>query len=68
MSTDDLSSRIESAAMGPARVTVDGTTGEARPIPDLIAADRYLSAKRAQAAQRNHCGLTFRKLEPPGAG
>lgn len=62
---DDLSQQIEDAATGPARVVSDGTDVTARPIKDLIEADKYLAAKRA-AAKSKTGGIRFAKVIPPG--
>jgi hypothetical protein len=45
----DLSDQIEQAANDPAAASVDGQSVTATPIPDLIAADKYLAAKEAAA-------------------
>jgi hypothetical protein len=49
-----------------ARISVDGTAVDAQDVSKLIEADRYLAGKRAAA--KNHLGLYFVKLQPPGAG
>lgn len=59
---------IESAALAPKKVAVDGQSVEEHSIRDLIEADRYLAAKRAAANSRPHFGLRFTKLIPPGGG
>lgn len=61
----DLSEQIEEAANGPARAAADGVDVTARPIRDLIEADKYLTAKRAAATNKTG-GLRFAKLVPPG--
>jgi hypothetical protein len=63
---DTIAGAIEETAKGPARVTVDGTTVEAQKIADQIAAAKHAASNTA--AGRNHFGLRFVKLEPPGAG
>lgn len=63
---DNISDQIEEVALGPKQVSVDGTTVTSQDVADLIEADKYLSAKRAAA--KNHFGLRFVKLEPPGTG
>lgn len=62
---DDLSQEIRDAAAGPQQVTVDGQTVQQRPLAELVEADRYLASKTAAA--KNHRGLRFTKLVPPGA-
>jgi hypothetical protein len=66
MSSGDLSDTIETAATGPLRVRTDGTEAEQHKLTDLIEADRYLAAK--QSAAKNHLGIRFTKICPPGAG
>jgi hypothetical protein len=61
----DLSDDIETNAGNPKRVTVAGETAEQQPLPDQIAADKYLARKTAAA----RTGLPIRVgvLRPPGA-
>jgi len=66
MAERTIQDAIEETAKGPAQVSADGTTVSAQKIADQIEADRYLAAKTAAA--RNHFGLRFVRLEPPGAG
>lgn len=66
MSTDDIDDAIESTATGPKRVTADGVTVEAQSIQDQIAAAKHVGAQAGAA--KNHFGLRFVKLEPPGCG
>ena len=63
---DTIGTAIETNAVGPAKVSADGTSAEAQPIPDQIEADRYRASKAAKT--QNHLGLRFRKLEPGGGG
>lgn len=63
---EDLSDRIEEAAAAPASVTTDGFSVTNPRLSELIAADEYLTAKRA--ASKKHRGLRFTKIVPPGAG
>ncbi|MBA3936823.1 MAG: hypothetical protein H0X38_05125 [Planctomycetes bacterium] len=57
---------IAENAAGPRRVQGDaGAAVEQHPLPDQIAADRYLAAKVAMRSQRK--GLRITKLLPPGA-
>ena len=63
---DDLSQSIRDAANAPKKTQVKSTTVEEHPIGDLIAADRHLANKAA--ASRNHLGLRFTKIIPPGCG
>lgn len=61
----DLESVIADAAAGPKRVKGDAGEVEQQPLPDLIAADKYLAAK--VAAGKKTSGVRFTKLVPPGA-
>jgi len=56
----------EAAKAGVSRITTDGTTVEAMPIGDQIAADKYLKAREAR--EKNHLGLAFRQFKPGGCG
>lgn len=62
----DVADQIEQTALGPKRVTVDGTTVEAQSIDEQIAADKHVAA--STAAARNHLGLSFRQFKPGGCG
>lgn len=67
MSTPEtISEAIDENARGPKRVQVGNQSVEAHPIQDQIAADRY--AKGESGTSRNHMGLRFMKIIPPGAG
>lgn len=68
MSTSDNTVRdaIRQTAAGPASVSIDGTATVSQRVADQIAADQYLDPRRTR--DRNHCGLTFRKIVAPGAG
>ena len=66
MDDSDLSETIRQTALGPASVSVGGVSVQAQDVSKIIEADRYLAAKRAAA--KNHLGLYFVKLQPPGAG
>ena len=63
---DDLSQAIRDAANAPKKTQVKSTTVEEHPLPDLIAAERHLANK--EAARRNHRGIRFSKIIPPGCG
>lgn len=63
---DTIEDKIEEVALGPKQVSVDGTTVASQDVSAIIEADKYLTAKRASA--RNHFGLRFVQLEPPGTG
>lgn len=62
---DDLADAIQENAQGPKKVQGDAGTVESHSLPDQIAADRYLAAKRA--AQSKGKGIVISKLIPPGA-
>jgi hypothetical protein len=61
---DDLESTIRQNAQGPAKAAGDAGSVEQHPLPDQIAADRYLASK--EAAKDKKRGLRFNKLVPPG--
>jgi len=63
---DDVRTALEQAAQDPVRVEGDEGTVVAHPLGDVIAADRYLSAKTAVDASKSR-GLRFMKISPPGA-
>jgi hypothetical protein len=61
---DDLEAEIRKNAEGPAKASGDAGSVEQHPLPDQIAADRYLAAK--DAARSKQRGLRFNKFVPPG--
>jgi hypothetical protein len=61
---DDLEDHIRQNAQGPAKAAGDAGSVEQHPLPDQIAADRYLAAK--EAAKDKKRGLRFNKFVPPG--
>jgi len=67
MAAETIASNIERDAIdGVQSVSVDGTNVGAMSIDDRIKAARFVAAQ--QAAARNHLGLRFVKLVPPGGG
>jgi hypothetical protein len=64
--SNDLTDAIREAANAPRKTKVKSTEVEENPIGDLIAADQHLANKAA--ANRNHRGLRFTKIIPPGCG
>jgi hypothetical protein len=56
---------IEQNAQGPKKAQGDAGSIEQHSLPDQIAADRYLAAKRAVRSRGK--GLRISKLVPPGA-
>lgn len=65
--SDELASKIDTVAQGPASVSTDAGTVTAQSIPDMIAADKYLASRQAVAGGNTHRGLRFNKLIPPGS-
>ena len=61
----DLSDQINTSAAGPRQVTVDGNSVQAQPLPDLIAADRYLAEKAVAGSRKSP--LRFARIIPPDA-
>jgi hypothetical protein len=61
---EGLENTIREAARQPAEASVDGQTVKQQPLPDQIAADRYLASK--DAAKRG-LGVRMTKVVPPGA-
>jgi hypothetical protein len=64
MTDDDLSETIAENAAAPASVTGDSGSMTQHNLRDLIAADKYLAAKRATL--RPHECLRRVRLVPPG--
>ena len=62
---DDLDETIRDNAQGPAKAAGDAGSVEQHPLPDQIAADRYL--KSQQVAKSKSVGVRFTKIIPPGA-
>lgn len=65
--TADPNDIIREAMLNPQSVAVKSTNITERPIADLIAAQRHL-ANEAAGTGRNHQGLRFSKIVPPGCG
>lgn len=61
----DLSQTIRDNAAAPAEVTVDGRSAKQHPLPEQIAADKYLASK--QATRKKGLGIALKKLSPPGS-
>ncbi|MBI1375196.1 MAG: hypothetical protein GC159_20960 [Phycisphaera sp.] len=61
---DELTNNIEENAAGPKRAKGDAGEIEQHPLPDQIAADRYLQSKTAM--QGKGLGIVTKKLVPPG--
>jgi hypothetical protein len=65
--SDEIASKIDTTAQGPASVTTDAGTVVAQSIPDMIEADKYLASRAAVGATNTHRGLRFNTLKPPGS-
>lgn len=61
---DDLEQTILDNAQGPAKATGDSGSMEQHPLPEQVAADRYLQSKKA--TRRKGLGIGLKKLVPPG--
>jgi hypothetical protein len=62
---DELDDAIRTSAERPEEATVDGVRMKQHPLPDQIAADRYLASKKA--ARSKGLGVRLTKVVPPGA-
>ena len=62
---DDLKDKIKQNAEGPKQASVDGVSTQQHPLPDQIAADKYLAGKRA-ASKNPAKAFTRIKIVPPG--
>jgi hypothetical protein len=62
---DDLEQNIRDNAAGPKRAKGDSAEMEQHPLPEQIAADRYLESKKASRGKG--LGIALKKLSPPGA-
>jgi len=65
--SDEIATKIDTVAQGPASVQTDAGTVVAQSIPDMIAADKYLASRAAVGATNTHRGLRFNTLKPPGS-
>jgi len=62
--TDDLADTIKQNAQGPESAEADGVKVRQHPLPDQIAADKYLAGKAATANPAK--AFTRVKIVPPG--
>jgi len=62
---EDLEQNIRENAQGPRRAQGDSGSVEQHPLPDQIAADKYLASKTAVKDPKR--GLRLTKLVPPGS-
>lgn len=63
--SESLEDSIEANAQKPASASTDAGSVSQHSLSEQIAADKYLSAKRA--AEKQHRGLRITKLVPPGS-
>jgi hypothetical protein len=63
---ETISEAITQAALGPKRSKENGREVEEHAMDQLIKADNHVSGKTA--GRKNHMGLRFGKIVPPGAG
>jgi hypothetical protein len=61
---DTLSEKIAENAQGPSKASGDSFSMEQHPLPDQIAADRYLESKKAFRGKG--LGIGMKKLVPSG--
>lgn len=61
---NELDESIRQNAAGPKKASGDSGSIEQHPLPEQIAADRYLASKNA--TQKKGLGALFKKLVPPG--
>jgi hypothetical protein len=62
--SDDLEDLIRENAQSPAEAHGDSSGMKQHPLPDQIAADRYLESKKASRSKG--LGIGLKKLVPPG--
>ncbi|MCC7409092.1 MAG: hypothetical protein IT442_13575 [Phycisphaeraceae bacterium] len=62
---EDTNDTLRENASKPAEASVDGQTVKQHPLPDQIAADRYIESKKA--ARTKGLGVPLKRLSPPGA-
>ena len=62
---EDIENQLRENAAGPKRAKGDSGEMEQHPLPDQIAADRYLASK--QVAKKKGIGIKLVKLSPSGA-
>lgn len=62
--TEGLEDSIKENAQGPKRAKGDSAEMEQHPLPDQIAADKYLASKAA--AKKKGLGIKLTKLTPSG--
>ncbi len=62
---NDLDQNIRDNAASPRKAKGDNVEMEQHPLPDQIAADKYLASKNA--TKRKGLGVSLKKLSPSGA-
>jgi hypothetical protein len=62
---EEIDNSIRDNASGPAKASSDGTSMEQHPLPDQIAADKYLESKKASRVKG--LGIKLAKISPGGA-
>ncbi len=62
---DNLTQTIRDNAAGPRKAKGDNVEMEQHPLPDQIAADKYLASKNA--TKRKGLGVSLKKISPSGA-
>lgn len=63
---ENITEAIKQAAMSPKRQKEAGREIEEHDLDQMIRADNHIAAKAA--SRRNHQGLRFTKIIPPGCG
>jgi hypothetical protein len=63
---ENIAEALERVAIGPKRSKESGREIEEHDLDQLIRADNHIAAKNA--GRRNHQGLRFTKIVPPGCG
>jgi hypothetical protein len=63
---ENISEAITQAALGPKSSTENGRSVQEHDLDQLIRVEKHLASKTA--GQRNHMGLRFSQIVPPGAG
>ena len=66
MADTDINDSILDNANGPLKVTGDAGSVEQHPLPDQIAAAKFL-ANKAAIAKNKGLGIKFVRMNPPGA-
>jgi len=62
----DYSTELDAAVKGPKSVSVDGVSVQAQDVDAIIKVEDREAGRTAAA--RNHFGLRFFRMKPPGAG